>query len=125
MAGRGKKAGRKKTRGAAGKRVRKTPKKAAARGRRPAKKALAARSGVSKRTAPKRPAASQKRALVGPSTPVPTPAGGMYGEADWRADDEDGRGLAPLSPDQDATRRLAEEDQAEGAEQRREEDTEW
>ncbi|MGH9317122.1 MAG: hypothetical protein ACRD1P_08450 [Thermoanaerobaculia bacterium] len=56
---------------------------------------------------------------------MPTPAGGMYGEADWRADDEDGGGLAPLSPEKDATRRLAEEDQAKGPEQRSEEDTEW
>ncbi|HSS44819.1 MAG TPA: hypothetical protein VLO07_05695 [Thermoanaerobaculia bacterium] len=125
MAGKGKKTGRKKTRGATRKRVKKTAKKAAARGRRRAKKAPAARPGASKRTARKRPGASQKRASVAPSTPVPALAGEMYGEADWRADDEGGPGLAPLRPEEDAKRRLAEEDQAEGAEQRSEDDTEW
>ncbi|HSS44795.1 MAG TPA: hypothetical protein VLO07_05575 [Thermoanaerobaculia bacterium] len=36
--------------------------------------------------------------------------GEMYGVADWRADEEDGRGLAPASPEE---------------EQRSEEDAEW
>lgn len=129
MARKRKKAGKKTTRGAARTRAKKTAKTGAARGRRLAKKTSAARSGASKRMARKRPAkkpASPRKAVAArPSTLAPASAGEMYGEADWRADDEHGAGLAPLSQERDLTRRVAEDKRAEGAKPKREEESEW
>ena len=65
-----------------------------------ASKKLAAKAGK-KNPSPKKPAA-KKTAPKGTATSSPTPAGGMYGEGNWKADEEYREGLKEFSETHDA-----------------------
>ena len=51
--------------------------------------------------------------------------GEMYGEADWKADQEPGQGLRDLNRLENLAWKPTQEDKAKGAEPKAEEDSEW
>jgi hypothetical protein len=125
---RSKKASRKATRGASRRRAKTTKKKGAARGRKAVKKAArATRSGTRKRPVrkPKAGKPVSRKKIVAAGSGASAAVGEMYGEADWRADQEPGQGLRDLNRLENLPWKPTPEDKAKGAEPKAEEDSEW
>ncbi len=113
MAKKGKKAAKKATR------VRKQAKKAARAGRSVAKKRVVRKPSAKKPTSPR------KTPPAKPPAAELALAGEMYGEADWKADEEQGQGFQELSHEKPMARKTARERMAAGDTPKVDEESEW